>query len=62
MRLIFSYQSGENSLIDRMLKETDQIEGGLIKEVGTLEALKEQVCSLKMCPSTSQRNVILNIT
>jgi len=35
---------GENNLIDRMLRETDQIEGGLIKEVGTLEALKEQVC------------------
>ena len=33
---------GENSIIDKMLRETDQLEGGLIKEVGTLEALKEQ--------------------
>ena len=34
---------GENNLIDRMLRETDSLETGLIKEVGTLEALKEQV-------------------
>lgn len=33
-----------------MLKETDKIEGGLIKEVGTLEALKEQACSPKNVP------------
>ena len=34
---------GENNLIDRMLRETDSLESGIIQEVGTLEALKEQV-------------------
>jgi len=55
---------GENNLIDRMLRETDSLESGIIQEVGTLEALKEQVlarqsiCLMLSCRCVRHRTCV----